>query len=139
MNWISLSSFPALNATLNATCAVLLLFGYFFIRRKKITAHKISMVLAFIVSTLFLISYLYYHAHHGSTPFLKQGWIRPLYFTILISHTILAAVIVPLALITLYRAWKVQFDKHVKIARVTFPIWLYVSITGVVIYWMLYH
>lgn len=138
MSLIPLSSFPALNASLNATCAVLLLSGYFFIRRKKITAHKICMGLAFVVSTIFLVSYLYYHAHHGSTPFLRQGWIRPVYFTILVSHTILAAVIVPLALITLYRAWKAQFDKHVRIARVTFPIWLYVSITGVVIYWMLY-
>jgi uncharacterized membrane protein YozB (DUF420 family) len=138
MSFLPLSSFPALNASLNATCAFLLLTGYFFIRNKKILAHKICMICAFIVSILFLISYLYYHADHGSTPFLRQGWIRLVYFSILISHTILAVVIVPLALITLYRAWKVQFDKHVKIARITFPIWLYVSITGVVIYWMLY-
>jgi putative membrane protein len=96
------------------------------------------MVAAFGTSTLFLISYLTYHYHVGSRPFQGQGWVRPLYFTILISHTILAAMIVPLALITLYRAWKAEFVKHARLARWTLPIWLYVSITGVIIYVMLY-
>jgi len=138
MSFIPLTSFPALNASLNGTCAFLLLTGYFFIRNKKILAHKICMSFAFIVSAIFLVCYLYYHAHHGATLFSGRGWVRPVYFIILISHTLLAGVVLPLALITLYRAWKGQFDKHVKIARITFPIWLYVSITGVVIYWMLY-
>jgi uncharacterized membrane protein YozB (DUF420 family) len=139
MSFIPLSSFPILNASLNATCALLLISGYSFIRRRNITAHKICMACAFMVSILFLIFYLYYHYHHGATPFQGQGWIRPVYFSILISHTILAIAIVPLILITLYRAFKEQFDRHMRIARWTLPLWLYVSITGVVVYWMLYH
>ncbi|MBI1870717.1 MAG: DUF420 domain-containing protein [Chlamydiae bacterium] len=135
---IPLKVFPALNATLNGTCGVFLGLGYYFIRRKRILPHKICMLSAFSVSIVFLASYLYYHAHHGVTHFWGTGWIRPLYFSILISHTFLAVVIVPLALITLYQAWKERFQKHVKIARWTFPLWLYVSITGVIIYWMLY-
>lgn len=135
---IPLSSLPALNASLNATSALLLLAGYYFIRNRRITAHKTCMVSAFVVSALFLISYLYYHAHHGSTPFPGQGWVRPVYFVILITHIILAAAILPLALVTLYRAWQEQFDRHRRIARWTLPLWLYVSVTGVVIYWMLY-
>lgn len=136
---IPLSSLPALNATLNATSAVLLTVGYLLIRRKRITAHKVAMVTAFFVSVLFLVSYLYYHYHHGATRFPGQGWIRPVYFALLISHTTLAAVIPPLALVTLYRAWRGQFPRHVRIARWTLPLWLYVSVTGVLIYWMLYH
>lgn len=135
---IPLSSLPALNASLNATSALLLLAGYYFIRNRRITAHKTCMVAAFVVSALFLISYLYYHAHHGSTPFPGQGWVRPVYFVILITHIILAAAVLPLALVTLYRAWQEQFDRHRRIARWTLPLWLYVSVTGVVIYWMLY-
>lgn len=135
---IPLSSLPAVNATLNATSAVLLLSGYFFIRQRRITAHKACMVSALGVSALFLLSYLYYHYHHGSTPFPGQGWPRGLYFTILVSHIILAAAILPLALVTVTRAWRTQFDRHVRIARWTLPIWLYVSVTGVAIYWMLY-
>lgn len=135
---IPLSSLPALNASLNATSALLLLAGYYFIRNRRITAHKTCMVSAFVVSALFLISYLYYHAHHGSTSFPGQGWVRPVYFVILITHIILAAAILPLALVTLYRAWQEQFDRHRRIARWTLPLWLYVSVTGVVIYWMLY-
>ena len=135
---IRLTDLPAVNAALNATSALLLVSGYRFIRRRRITAHKICMGAALATSTLFLLSYLSYHYHIGSMPFRGQGWIRPLYFTLLISHTSLAAVIVPLAIITLYRAWKAQFTRHVRIARWTLPIWLYVSITGVVIYWMLY-
>ena len=96
------------------------------------------MTAAFITSCLFLTSYLVYHYHAGSVPFTKQGWIRPVYFTILITHIVLAAAIVPLALLTLYRAWREQFDRHRRIARWTWPIWMYVSVTGVTIYWMLY-
>ena len=138
MSDIPLTDLPAVNAALNATSALLLVAGYSFIRRRRVTAHKICMGAALATSTLFLLSYLTYHYHIGSMPFRGQGWIRPLYFTLLISHTSLAAVIVPLAIITLYRAWKAQFTRHVRIARWTLPIWLYVSITGVIIYWMLY-
>lgn len=136
---ISLSSLPTLNAALNATSAVCLLVGYFFIRRKRVTAHKAAMVSAFLVSTLFLASYLYYHYHHGATSFPGRGWVRTMYFAILIPHVILAAVILPLALVTLYRAWRGQFDRHKRLARWTLPLWLFVSVTGVIVYWMLYH
>ena len=129
---------PALNASLNAISASLLLLGYWSVRRKNIYLHKRCMLLACLSSTLFLISYLYYHYHYGSTPFQKEGLIRLVYFTILISHTILATVIVPLVVITLIRALKGQIEKHRKIARITLPLWMYVSVTGVVIYGMLY-
>lgn len=135
---IPLSSLPAVNALLNGTSTLLLLTGYFFIRRKRIAAHKTAMLSAFVLSSLFLASYLYYHYHHGSTLFPGQGWIRPFYFTLLISHIVLAATILPLALITLARAWKGDFARHRRIARWTLPLWLYVSVTGVVIYWLLY-
>ena len=134
----TISGLPAVNAFLNGTSAMLLTIGYLFIRRKKVTSHKICMVTAFGVSCLFLVSYLIHHYQVGSIPFAGQGWIRPVYFTLLISHIILAAVIVPLALTTVYRALNAQFDKHVKIARWTLPIWLYVSVTGVLVYVMLY-
>src|ERR671923_1433750 len=130
---LSLTDFPALNATLNATSAILLTAGYRFIRRRQITAHKRCMLAALVTSTLFLLSYLTYHYNVGSMPFRGQGWVRPLYFTILISHTILAVVIVPLALITLFRAWKTDFARHVRMARWTLPIWLYVSLTGILV------
>jgi uncharacterized membrane protein YozB (DUF420 family) len=132
------SALPALNAFLNGTSAVLLTVGYLCIRRKKVTAHKICMLTAFGVSSLFLVSYLIYHYRVGSMPFPGQGWIRSVYFTLLISHIILAAFIVPLALTTMYRAWSEQFDKHMRIARWTLPLWLYVSVTGVIVYLMLY-
>jgi len=135
---IFLSILPAVNATLNGTSGLLLAVGYLFIRRKKVTAHKVCMGSAFVTSTLFLISYLTYHYHTGSMPFGGTGFIRAVYFTILISHTILAATIVPLALVTLSRALKGRFQKHIRIARWTLPLWLYVSVTGVVVYWMLY-
>lgn len=135
---LALSDLPAVNAVLNATSAVLLASGYRFIRRRQVTAHKCCMIAALVTSTLFLLSYLTYHYNVGSMPFRGQGWVRPLYFTILISHTTLAAVIVPLALITLFRAWKADFAKHARIAKWTLPIWLYVSLTGVIVYWMLY-
>jgi len=129
---------PSLNALLNATSAVLLGLGYVFIRRRRIRAHKICMVSALMVSSLFLISYLLYHAQVGSVPFRGVGAIRMIYYPLLISHIVLAAVIVPLALTTIYRAVGGQFDRHRRIARVTLPVWLYVSVTGVVVYWMLY-
>ena len=136
---IPLSEFPAIDATLNATSALLLTLGYFFIRRKKIQAHKVCMLSAFTASSLFLGCYIWYHAHHGVTRFARQGAVRDLYRALLGSHTILAVVIVPLILATLYRAWRGRFERHNKIARWTLPLWFYVSVTGVVFYWMLYH
>ncbi len=129
---------PAFNALMNLASAMLLGSGYFFIRRQQIAYHRICMGSAFLASTIFLVSYLAYHAQVGSVPFQKQGWIRPLYFSILISHTVLAAVIVPLVLRTLYLALKSRFEQHKRWARWTFPLWFYVSLTGVLIYWMLY-
>ena len=133
-----ISALPAVNAFLNGTSAVLLTVGYLFIRRKKVTGHKICMVTAFGVSCLFLISYLIHHYQVGSIPFSGQGWIRRVYFTLLISHIVLAALIVPLALTAVYRGLNEQFDKHVKITRWALPIWLYVSVSGVTVYLMLY-
>jgi uncharacterized membrane protein YozB (DUF420 family) len=129
---------PALNACLNAVSAVLLVLGYLFIRRGRREAHQKCMISACFTSLLFLISYLTYHYFHGSTRYQGAGLLRNIYFSILISHTILAAVILPLILTTLFWAWKGTLDRHAKFARVTFPLWLYVSVTGVVIYWMLY-
>lgn len=131
--------FPVINATLNGTSAVLLLIGRSFIKRGRMAAHRAVMITALVSSSLFLISYIYYHAHVGSVHFQGQGWSRPVYFTILTSHTILAVVIVPMVIITLSRALRERFDRHRAIARWTFPLWLYVSVTGVVIYVMLYH
>jgi uncharacterized membrane protein YozB (DUF420 family) len=135
---MELTDLPALNATLNSISAVLLGCGYYFIRRRQIPQHRLCMTLAFMCSCLFLASYLVYHYNVGSVPFTGQGWIRPVYFTILITHIVLAAAIVPLALVTLYRAWRERFAQHRRIARWTWPLWMYVSVTGVVIYWMLY-
>jgi len=129
---------PALDATLNAASAVLLACGYCFIRRRNIAAHKFCMLAALATSTLFLVCYLTYHYFHGVTRFPGRGPVRPFYFALLGSHTVLAAVIVPLVLATLYRAWRQRFDQHKRIARWTLPLWLYVSITGVMVYWMLY-
>ncbi len=128
-----------MNATLNGTAAVLLLLGYWQIRQRRIEQHKKVMLTAFCVSIAFLICYVVYHAQVGSVPFQKPGPIRYVYFTILISHTTLAATVPVLAIITLRRALKGQFARHRRIARWTFPIWLYVSVTGVVVYVMLYH
>lgn len=136
---LSLGHLPALNAALNGLSALLLASGYLCIRRGKVTAHKACMGSAFAISTIFLLSYLTYHYHVGSIPFQGQGWIRPVYFAILISHTTLAATILPLAVVTLSRALRGQFGRHVRVARWTLPLWLYVSVTGVVVYWMLYH
>ena len=129
---------PTLNALLNATSAVLLIAGYLCIRRRKVTGHKVCMLSAFVTSTIFLTSYLILRYYAGMTRFPGQGWIRPVYFTILTSHTILAAGIVPLVLITLSRALRGRFDRHARIARWTLPLWLYVSVTGVLVYWILY-
>jgi putative membrane protein len=135
----TVSTLPLVNAWLNGTSALLLTVGYGFIRRRKVTAHKTCMVTAFGVSSCFLVSYVIYHYHAGSKPFGGHGWIRGVYYPLLISHLILAALIVPLALTTLYRAWRGQFARHRRIARWTLPVWLYVSVTGVLVYWMLYH
>ena len=136
---IPLHDFPALDAALNATTAVLLVAGYIFIRRKKVAAHRTAMISAFSTSSIFLICYLYYHSHHGVTRFQGAGAVRLFYFALLGSHTVLAVAIVPMVLVTLYWAVTGRFDKHPKIARWTLPLWLYVSVTGVVVYWMLYH
>lgn len=135
---MELSQFPAMNASLNAMSAFLLVLGYAFIRQRAMKAHAMCMVGAFGASVIFLACYLYYHAHHGSTPFQKEGLIRTVYFGILISHSILAVVIVPLVVRSLVLGLLGRFDQHARIARITFPLWLYVSVTGVVIYWMLY-
>lgn len=135
---LSLYDLPALNAFLNSGSFALLLSGFFFIKRGKIAAHKRCMIATFTVSVLFLISYLVYHYQAGSVRFTKEGWIRPVYFTILISHTLLAMAVPPLAAVTLFRALKERFARHKQIARWTLPVWMYVSVTGVVIYWMLY-
>jgi len=135
---MNLSALPTINASLNALSAMLLITGYYFIKQKRVTAHKICMSAAGIASCLFLVLYLYYHAHQGSTPFQGQGMIRTVYFTVLISHTTLAVLQLPLILLTFYRAIRGQIDEHKAIAKITLPIWLYVSVTGVVVYWMLY-
>ena len=135
---ISVSQLPTVNAALNSLSAVFLCAGFLFIRAKHRDAHRACMLSAFTCSILFLVSYLIYHYQVGSVPFKGQGWIRPVYFTILLTHTILAAAVVPLALITLRRALREKFDAHRRIARWTFPIWLYVSVTGVVVYLLLY-
>jgi uncharacterized membrane protein YozB (DUF420 family) len=130
--------FPAVNATLNGTSALLIASGRTLIRHGQVVAHRACMIAAVVSSSLFLISYLYYHAHVGSVHFKGRGWVRSLYFGILLTHTVLAAVIVPLVIITLARGLRGVFDRHRAIARWTFPLWLYVSVTGVVIYVMLY-
>jgi uncharacterized membrane protein YozB (DUF420 family) len=132
------AAFPVIDATLNGTSAALLLIGRGLIKRGQMAAHRAVMITALVSSSLFLTSYLYYHWHVGSVHFQGQGWSRPVYFSILISHTILAAAIVPLILITLSRALRERYDRHRRIARWTYPLWLYVSVTGVVIYLMLY-
>jgi len=129
---------PTLNASLNATAAVLLVAGYLMIRRGRREAHRRLMLAAFTVSTLFLVSYLVYHFEVGSVRFTKTGPIRTLYFAILISHTVLAAAVPPLAVLALWRALRGRLEAHRRIARWTLPIWLYVSATGVAVYWMLY-
>ena len=135
---LTLRDLPTLNAVLNATSALLLAAGYAAIRKQRRQAHRRCMIAACCTSSLFLASYLLYHFEVGSVRFTGQGTIRIAYFTVLVSHTILAVVIVPLVLVTLSRALREQFPAHRKVARITLPLWAYVSVTGVVIYWMLY-
>ena len=135
---IDYSIFPPIDAALNGTTAVLLAVGRGFAKRGAVAKHRATMILAFLVSCAFLGCYLYYHAHVGSVHFRGQGWSRPLYFSILISHTVLAALLVPMILITLALGLRSRFDRHRGIARWTYPVWMYVSVTGVVVYVMLY-
>jgi len=136
---IGVADLATVNAGLNATAAVLVGTGFYFIKRKNIHAHKVCMISAMVVSALFLASYLTYHYNVGSVPFTKQGWIRNVYFPLLLTHTVLAAVVLPMVLRTAFLAFKNRFRDHMRIARWTFPIWVYVSVTGVVVYVMLYH
>ena len=129
---------PTVNAVLNASAAVAMLAGFVAIRQGRVAVHRACMLTAVGLSILFLCSYLTYHAQVGSRPYTGGGWLRTLYFAILLSHTVLAALIVPMVATTLYRALRSQFVRHARLARVTFPVWLYVSVTGVVVYWMLY-
>lgn len=135
---IEVSQLPAVNATLNAVAATLLAAGYACIRRGRVDLHRRCMVAAFATSALFLASYLVYHAQAGSRPFTGEGPIRVVYFTVLISHIILAAAVLPLAVVTLRRGLRRDDARHAALARWTLPVWLYVSVTGVVVYWMLY-
>jgi len=133
-----ISYLPHLNACLNGTSAVLLFAGFSFIRSGKVAAHRACQTSALVVSVLFLASYLTYHYYHGATRFPGTGLARPIYFTILTTHTVLAIVIVPLIAVTFFRALKLDFVRHRKIARITLPLWMYVSITGVIVYLMVY-
>ena len=135
---MTVHALPAVNATLNAIAAVLLVIGYILIIRRRIDAHRRVMIAAFTTSSLFLVCYVIYHAQVGSVPFTRQGFVRPLYFAILVTHVTLAAAVLPLAIITLSRGLKARFDRHRAIARWTLPIWLYVSVTGVLVYVLLY-
>ena len=136
---IPLAALPALNAILNGTSAVLLSIGFLAIRRRQVRLHRACMVGAFVTSIVFLASYVTYHVQVGTTRFAGAGWVRPLYFTILGTHTVLAALIPPLAIVTLTLAMRARFSRHARLARWTLPAWLYVSVTGVVVYVMLYH
>jgi uncharacterized membrane protein YozB (DUF420 family) len=135
---LEISDLATVNAALNAVAGTLLSIGYVCIRRGRVSAHRACMVGAFTTSAVFLVSYVVYHANVGSRPFEGEGAIRPVYFFILTTHIVLAAAVVPLAIVTITRAWRGRFDSHRRIARWTFPIWLYVSVTGVIVYLMLY-
>jgi uncharacterized membrane protein YozB (DUF420 family) len=135
---VSISDLPAVNAALNAISATLLVIGYVLIRQRRIEQHRRVMIAAFATSTLFLICYVIYHANVGSRPFTGQGTVRRVYFFTLITHIVLAALVPPMALITLVRGLRARYDRHAKLARWTLPIWLYVSVTGVIVYVMLY-
>jgi len=130
---------PEINASLNGTAAVLLGTGYVLVRRRRIAAHPACMIAAFAASSLFLITYLIHHARVGSVPFHGAAWLRPVYLGLLVPHIVLAALVVPLALTTIHRAWRGRFDRHRRLARLTLPIWLYVSVSGVLVYVLLYH
>jgi len=135
---VSVTDLPALNASLNALATIFLLAGYVFVRQKRVAAHRLCMIAALATSVLFLTSYVIYHANVGSRPFTGTGPIRVVYFAILISHVLLAIAIVPMVLITVSRALAGRFDPHRRIARITWPLWMYVSVTGVIVYVMLY-
>jgi putative membrane protein len=135
---ISIHDLPAVNATLNALSGLLLLTGYAFIRARRIEQHRRCMIAAFVTSALFLVCYVVYHAQVGSVKFTRQGFVRPLYFSILITHVTLAAAVLPLAIVTLSRGLGRRYAQHRRIARWTFPIWMYVSVTGVLVYVLLY-
>src|SRR5262249_39654650 len=135
---IGIADLATVNAGLNATAAVFIASGFYFIKQKNIQAHKVCMIAAMVVSALFLTSYLIYHYNVGTVRFTKQGWIRSVYFPLLLTHTVLAAVVLPMVLRTAFLAAKGRFLNHVRIARWTFPVWIYVSVTGVVVYLMLY-
>ncbi len=142
---MNISDLPLVNACLNGSAALFLLAGYYFIRRERRIAHRNCMMTALVLSTAFLISYLYYHYSmqrlHGSahTKFVNPAWFRPIYLTILFTHLVAAIAIVPMILVTVFRALRERFDQHRRIARWTWPLWMYVSVTGVLIYWLLYH
>lgn len=138
MAGVTLEDLPAVNASLNAISGALLIAGYLMMRARRIEQHRRFMIAAFATSSLFLVSYLVYHAQVGSVRFTRQGLVRPLYFTILITHVTLAAAVLPLAILTLFRGLKGRYPQHRRIARWTFPIWLYVSVTGVLVYVLLY-
>ena len=135
---VTVHDLPAVNATLNGISGVLLLIGYVLIRTRRIALHRKVMIAAFSTSSLFLICYVVYHAQVGSVRFTRQGFVRPIYFTILITHVTLAAAVLPMAIVTLTRGLKGRYPRHRAIARWTFPIWLYVSVTGVLVYVLLY-
>ncbi len=142
---MNISDLPLVNACLNGSAALFLLAGYYFIHRERRIAHRNCMMTALVLSTAFLISYLYYHYSmqrlHGSahTKFVNPAWFRPIYLTILFTHLVAAIAIVPMILVTVFRALRERFDQHRRIARWTWPLWMYVSVTGVLIYWLLYH
>ena len=135
---MTLHDLPAVNATLNALSGILLIFGYVSIRMRRIDRHRQCMIAAFVTSSLFLVCYVIYHAQVGSVRFTRQGFVRPLYFSILITHVTLAAAVLPLAIVTLSRGLRAQYARHRAIARWTLPVWLYVSVTGVLVYVLLY-
>jgi uncharacterized membrane protein YozB (DUF420 family) len=135
---VTVHDLPAVNASLNALSGILLLIGYALIRTRRIQQHRRFMIAAFVCSSLFLVCYVVYHAQVGSVRFTRQGFVRPLYFTILVTHVTLAATVLPLAILTLSRGLKGRYAQHVRIARWTLPIWLYVSVTGVLVYVLLY-
>ena len=135
---MTVNDLPAVNATLNGLSAIFLGAGFVFIKKKNVPAHRACMISAFVTSSIFLACYLTYHYFHGVTKFVNPAWFRPIYLTLLTSHTILAVVIVPLIFMTLSRALRQKFERHKAIARWTWPLWMYVSVTGVIVYWLLY-
>jgi putative membrane protein len=135
---VTVHDFPAVNASLNALASVFLVSGYLLIRARRVLHHRACMLAALVTSSLFLVCYTVYHAQVGSVRFTRQGFVRPLYFTILSTHVTLAATVLPLALVTAARGLRADYTRHVRVARWTFPIWLYVSVTGVLVYVLLY-